>query len=109
MFFHVILRKQIYKLYLKKQKIKTVFYSEIKYFCSYYFYKIRIFLLLNEIYKFYLFFNTLTRPFVTSHLPLALVTCHLSLVTIKVSSSLSSGSPRILSRIWATVRVSRSQ
>ena len=77
-----------------------VFYSEIKYFCSYYFCKIRIFLLLNEIYKFYLFFNTLMRQFVISHL---------SLVTIKVSSSLSSGSPRILSRIWATVRVSRSQ
>ena len=30
-FFHVTLREQIYKLYLKKQKFKVDFYSKIKF------------------------------------------------------------------------------
>ena len=90
MFFHVILCEQIYKLYLKKQKFKIDFYSRINVVYSCYYYKIRVFLLFNENQEFCLFASVLMKSFVISYL---------SLVTIKVSSSLSSGSPRILSRI----------
>ena len=122
---YVILRRQIYKIISNNQIKKNRFIFQNIFILQFYFLKIRMFFRLNRKILIYHFTNTTRRrlfyPFIkrllsTEMYLTKIIVLHYkemrqqtNQLVIKISFSVRSGSPFILRRIWATVRVSRSQ